>query len=114
MEQCIGTLLLHLDGSVAACSEEIDGRCCPGADALHSGGTTDCVTELGSGGCETCAFELMTSRDWTHISHVARFASRSCSTHLRRRAARTRALEMVRPVDVYELRVTSGSPTQRS
>lgn len=51
---CPGVLVVHVDGTAAACSEELDGRCCAGGDHPHVG-TITCRDLLGSGGCEVCA-----------------------------------------------------------
>lgn len=39
---CCGCLVLHRDGSVAFCTEEIDGRPCEGYGHRHLGGTMPC------------------------------------------------------------------------
>lgn len=51
---CPGALVVHNDGTLAACSEELDGRCCVGADRPHLGAIS-CRDLLGLGGCEECA-----------------------------------------------------------
>lgn len=48
-----GTLITHLDGTLAACSEELLGRPCQGGPLGHWAGTT-CEIVLGPGGCEHC------------------------------------------------------------
>lgn len=39
---CCGCLVLHRDGSVAFCTEELDGRSCTGYQGRHLGGTMPC------------------------------------------------------------------------
>lgn len=51
MAGCGGTLIAHLDGAVAACTEELLGRPCLGAPHLEEAA---CETVLGPGGCEHC------------------------------------------------------------
>lgn len=48
---CGGMLIAHLDGAVAACTEELLGRRCTGSPHLEE---TTCETVLGPGGCEHC------------------------------------------------------------
>ncbi|HZU79690.1 MAG TPA: hypothetical protein VE991_07215 [Acidimicrobiales bacterium] len=91
--QCRGTLLIHADGTTAACSEELEGRCCPGELATHAA-TARCEDFLGRGGCEICVLESFTARDWKHATHVATYArtSHRCAAHVRvRRTARIEA-----------------------
>jgi hypothetical protein len=38
MKSCLGQLVVHLDGTVAYCTEETAGRPCPGEDHPHRGG----------------------------------------------------------------------------
>jgi hypothetical protein len=89
MEQCGGALLVHLDASTAACTEELEGRCCAGAHAAHRGGTVSCQDVLGPGGCETCALDSFTERQWRHVAHVGVMArsTRRCLAHVRSRRA---------------------------
>lgn len=56
MAGCGGTRITHLDGAVAACTEELLGRPCRGG--VHDVVAT-CEAVLGPGGCEHCevAFE---------------------------------------------------------
>lgn len=50
MAGCGGTRITHLDGAVAACTEELLGRPCSGGhDAVAT-----CEAVLGPGGCEHC------------------------------------------------------------
>ena len=51
MGTCGGTRIDHLDGSLAACSQELLGRVCTGGE--HSARAT-CEDVLGRGGCELC------------------------------------------------------------
>lgn len=87
MEECGGALLVHVDSSPAACTEELEGRCCAGTDAAHRGGTILCQDVLGPGGCETCALESWAEPQWRHAAHVGLIAraSRRCATHTRSR-----------------------------
>lgn len=39
---CGGCLVMHRDGSVAFCTEELDGRPCAGYGERHLGGTMSC------------------------------------------------------------------------
>ena len=76
-ETCGGTLLVHGDGTAAACTEELEGRCCGGADAAHDGGAVLCEEVLGPGGCEVCALEAWTAGDWRHAARVGVIARRA-------------------------------------
>jgi len=38
MRSCLGQLVVHRDGTVAYCTEEMAGRPCPGEDHPHRGG----------------------------------------------------------------------------
>lgn len=80
---CPGTLVLHLDGTVAACTEELEGRCCPNPAAAHGGGRTDCGSVLGPDGCESCAPAWWGPGEWRHAAHVGTLAARRCRTHRR-------------------------------
>jgi len=91
---CAGALWLHVDGTVAACSEEVAGRPCAGVGALHLGGTCSCADALGPGACELCAPDAFSERDWRHVAHVARFAR----THRRCRAQRATYRRATGPV----------------
>ncbi|MHB8682556.1 MAG: hypothetical protein ACYDA2_10750 [Acidimicrobiales bacterium] len=85
---CVGRLLVHADSTPAACSEELEGRCCPGPDAVHVGSPVSCEAVLGPKGCEICAVELLTERDWRHVVHVARYrrTATRCEAHHRARS----------------------------
>jgi hypothetical protein len=48
---CGGTRIVHLDGAVAACTQELLGRPCHGG--THQAVAT-CEAVLGPGGCEHC------------------------------------------------------------
>lgn len=87
MEHCGGALLVHLDSSPAACTEELEGRCCAGPHVVHRAGTLSCQDVLGPGGCETCIFEAYTEREWRHVAHVGVMArsSQRCLAHVRAR-----------------------------
>lgn len=39
---CFGCLVVHRDGSVAFCTEELEGRPCAGYGVRHEGGTMAC------------------------------------------------------------------------
>lgn len=83
MDRCGGTLLTHADGTLAACTEELEGRSCAGNALAHAGGSVPCEAVLGVGGCELCAVEQWSPRQWTHAVHVGR-QRRSrlrCTTH---------------------------------
>lgn len=83
---CPGTMVLHLDGTPAACSEELDGRCCPGDDRPHLGAIS-CGDLLGLGGCEACApaapAEGWDDPAWRHAVRVGVLAARrqQCRHH---------------------------------
>jgi hypothetical protein len=87
MEGCGGALLVHVDSSPAACTEELEGRCCAGPDAAHRGGTVSCQDVLGPGGCETCMLESWSEPQWRHATHVGLIArsARRCPAHTRSR-----------------------------
>jgi hypothetical protein len=53
MERCGGIAVVHLDGSFAACTEELLGRVCSGPRSSHAG-QVSCDEVLGPGGCEHC------------------------------------------------------------
>lgn len=85
MEHCSGRLLMHCDGSPAACTEELDGRMCPGVEALHAGSPVTCEAILGPGGCETCGLEQWSERQWRHAVHVGLMSQTTtfCTMHRR-------------------------------
>ena len=80
---CVGLLLIHRDGQPAACTEELEGRCCPDPRAIHVGGVAGCEQVLGSGGCEQCSLEVWEEGDWRHAVHVGKLArtNRRCMAH---------------------------------
>lgn len=87
MERCSGMLLVHVDGSLAACTEELEGRTCAGPEASHRDSSVSCHDVLGLGGCELCSPEHWGDRDWHHtarIGHMVQHRHR-CRTHIRRR-----------------------------
>lgn len=83
---CPGTMVVHLDGSPAACSEELDGRGCPGGDRPHLGAIS-CDELLGFGGCEACAPSIADDGwddlAWRHAVRVGVLATRrhQCRHH---------------------------------
>lgn len=85
---CAGTLVVHLDGTAAACSEELDGRCCAGADHHHLG-VISCRDLLGLGGCEECTAAAGSDArsgddpEWRHALRVGVVATRRprCRRH---------------------------------
>ncbi len=83
MDRCGGTLLTHADGTLAACSEELEGRRCAGNQLEHAGGALPCEAVLGAGGCELCSMEQWSPREWTHAVHVGRQrrARLRCTAH---------------------------------
>jgi hypothetical protein len=83
MEQCCGTLLVHEDGTAAACTEELAGRCCPGPVFSHLGGSVPCTALLGPEGCELCGCGLWCEPDWGHVTRLAGYArtQRRCALH---------------------------------
>lgn len=70
MGHCDGTLVIHADGTAAACSEELAGRCCAGEEAVHLGGNARCEVVLGPGGCEWCDVDPWNDHQWRHVVHV--------------------------------------------
>lgn len=78
---CPGTLLYHLDASLAACTEELEGRGCPGPDRAHQGGSTTCEAVLGPSACELCAPASWGPREWRHAAHVGTLVARRCRAH---------------------------------
>jgi hypothetical protein len=73
MERCGGIAVVHLDGSFAACTEELLGRACAGPGAQHAE-EVSCEALTGPGGCEHCevvyqAEVLLAGNAWG--SHVA-------------------------------------------
>lgn len=111
MAHCEGTLLVHLDGTPAACTEELMGRCCPGPTAWHGGGTAQCRAMLGPGGCETCEMESWTDDQWRHAAHVARLARRPrhCRVHeVPGRRPGLRPVVHPRPFEVIDFCLVGG------
>jgi hypothetical protein len=51
---CDGCLVLHRDGLVAYCSEELDGGLCAGYETAHRGGVMECRITLASTRCGHC------------------------------------------------------------
>ncbi len=51
---CDGCLVLHRDGAVAFCSEELDGRRCAGYDHPHLGGYMSCRVAPRAVRCRRC------------------------------------------------------------
>lgn len=51
---CCGCLVLHRDGSVAFCTEELDGRPCGGYEHRHIGGTMPCRIDPRTVQCMHC------------------------------------------------------------
>jgi hypothetical protein len=49
---CRGSLIQHLDGTPAGCTEVEDGHDCAGIDLRHESDPTTCVVEWG--GCNYC------------------------------------------------------------
>lgn len=88
MGQCCGTLLVHSDGTAAACTEELAGRCCPGPGFTHMGGSVRCTAFLGRGGCEFCGTEHSTGMNWGHVARIADYSRTQgrCTVHGPRRS----------------------------
>lgn len=65
---CDGCLVLHRDGEVAFCSEELDGRRCAGYDQPHLGGLMSCRVAPRAVRCRRCEhamqFRLMIAPDF--------------------------------------------------
>lgn len=49
---CVGSLILHADGTVAACTEDDEPDACAGRDVRHEGDPKTCVAWYG--GCNRC------------------------------------------------------------
>jgi hypothetical protein len=65
---CDGCLVLHRDGEIAYCSEELDGKTCAGYDMPHLAGVMACrITPRGTR-CKHCdeimRIRLMTAPDF--------------------------------------------------
>jgi hypothetical protein len=59
MPMCNGCLVLHRDGEVAYCSEELDGHTCAGYDEPHLAGVLACrITPRGKR-CSHCDDVMM-------------------------------------------------------
>ena len=54
MTICNGCLVVHRDGDIAYCSEEIDGGLCAGNDFCHLGGVLACRVSPRSSRCLHC------------------------------------------------------------
>ena len=106
MGQCGGALVVHLDSTMAACTEEFEGRCCAGPDAVHLGGRRSCQEVLGPGACEMCALEALSPRQWRHSVHLAlRYRSaRVCTAHRHVRPPAYRAVDVDAPQDLLHAR----------
>ena len=91
MDSCGGTLLVHFDGEPAACTEELEGRCCAGPGLPHARQLA-CEAHLGPGACEVCAVEAWTPRMWRHAVHVGTLArsARLCRAHTGARRVQVR------------------------
>jgi len=98
--ECSGTLMIHSDGSVAACTEELEGLPCAGTDTPHSGGLVTCDDMLGAGGCEQCALDAWSDREWRHAAHLAAFrrGMRRCPVHVNSPVVAGPARGEVRPL----------------
>ena len=85
MKRCAGALLVHMDATPAACTEELEGRQCAGLHAEHEGGHVLCQEVLGAGACETCALDAWGVKEWHHAAHLGRAARRAmgCAAHRR-------------------------------
>ncbi len=51
---CDGCLVIHRDGQVAYCSEELDGGLCAGYELTHGGGVMGCRVTSISTRCSHC------------------------------------------------------------
>lgn len=83
VDRCQGTLLMHSDGTLAACSEELEGRRCAGNGLAHAA-IVACEDVLGTGGCELCSVDGWSERDWGHVVHLGRHRQirARCGAHL--------------------------------
>ena len=104
MDFCGGTLLVHVDGEPAACTEELEGRCCAGPGTPHAR-EVPCEDLLGPGGCEVCALETWTPDLWRHAVHVGTMAraARLCRAHTRPRRRAPVAPATIEVIDPAEL-----------
>jgi hypothetical protein len=55
---CDGCLVLHRDGAVAYCTEELDGRGCSGYDQPHLAGVMPCRVQPYRVRCRRCQHAL--------------------------------------------------------
>lgn len=87
---CDGSLMLHADGTPAACTEELEGRPCAGLEAEHRGPATSCDELLGAGGCELCTIDAWGDDQWRHAVHLgcSRRHAQRCVAHRPQRVAR--------------------------
>jgi len=53
MAACPGSLIVHADGKVAACTEDDELGGCRGRDERHDGGTVRCINWFADG-CDYC------------------------------------------------------------
>ena len=107
MTRCGGALIVHSDGTTAACTEELEGRPCPGTGFTHLRPTVSCADVLGEGACESCVLEAWTDLDWRHAAHIGslkRHRAR-CASHTRRSVTATS--EPMRPwtTQILEMRL---------
>lgn len=84
--RCAGTIVLHADGTPAACTLELEGVACAGLDSDHLGGVMTCDDLLGDEGCEQCSRVTAPAAEdpWRHAVRVGRMATarRRCRAHL--------------------------------
>ena len=83
---CSGTIVLHADGTPAACTLELEGVACSGLDSDHLGGVMTCDDLLGADGCEQCT-RVAGPEAVDPLRHAVRVgrmttARRRCRAHL--------------------------------
>ena len=83
---CAGTVVVHADGTPAACTCELEGLACAGLESEHLGGITTCVDLLGADGCEQCSRVTAPAAEdpWRHAVRMGRMATarRRCRAHI--------------------------------
>lgn len=85
---CSGVIIVHEDGSLAACSEELEGRVCrqPGD---HTG-SLQCRELFGAAGCEHCSGCQRDVREVRHALHIATMITRQARCPRARRSSTIR------------------------
>lgn len=85
---CPGVIIVHEDGSLAACSEELEGRVC-GQPGDHTG-SVQCRELFGAAGCEHCSGRQGDAREVRHALHIATMITRQARCPRARKSSTTR------------------------